>query len=643
MSFNKQILLFIVGMTLALLVGTYALNVSNTKTFLQNQLQSHASDTATSLGLSLNSVADPEHPAQMEAMIDAVYDRGHFLKIALHDLDGEVIYERANANVPYGVPEWFTRWLTIESPSAGSVVQNGWSPLGELTVQAHSGYAYSELWQAVQNLLFWFVVAALVAFLLAWLLVRALLKPLKKIELQARSIARKEYVYQDALPTTLEFRQVVMAMNEMVTKLKGVFEREAKMTQKFQRMAYQDSVTGLSNRDHFEMLMASRLNSDQGTSSGTMVMLRVNELKALNDAYGFEVGDAFMRDLAQTLLAVFACEDGVFARLNGAEIIAVLPGQSAGETQDTAAMLHDRLKTILHQLKIAPDTTSLSVALIPYQSGDTRPALLSQLAFALKQPEAQTDVAMADALQPAGTDEPDRDWSGLIESALDEKRFTLYQQSSRDRNGRIHDTELFVRMIDPEGTIHSAGYFMPTLEKQGWLHRLDKLVIELAGEHCRNTQSDALLAINLSQGFLNQAETIEQALAELKSFRKMDLAFEVSEHWIVNNQARAKAAFGQLKQMGFTVGVDHFGAHFSELNYLQAMRPHYIKLEGGFSDKIETDAQTQSYVTTVSEMAQSLDVTVIAMAVENEAQRQAYRDAGVSAFQGYLYGAPGPL
>ena len=79
MSLNKQMIMFVVSVLIMVLIGTFYLNFSQTKSYLENQLESHAQDTATSLGLSLSSVADPEDPSSMETMINAVFDRGSYL------------------------------------------------------------------------------------------------------------------------------------------------------------------------------------------------------------------------------------------------------------------------------------------------------------------------------------------------------------------------------------------------------------------------------------------------------------------------------------------------------------------------------------------------------------------------------------
>jgi len=79
------------------------------------------------------------------------------------------------------------------------------------------------------------------------------------------------------------------------------------------------------------------------------------------------------------------------------------------------------------------------------------------------------------------------------------------------------------------------------------------------------------------------------------------------------------------------------------VRYLQDLRPDYIKLDAAFSKAIENDEQTRSYVSSLCELADSLDIDVIAMAVENEEQLKAFNELGVKYSQGYFYGATSAL
>lgn len=643
MTFNRQILLFISGLVLVLFIGTFWLNLSGTKTFLQNQLSSHAEDASTSLGLSLSSVADLDNPASIEAMIDAVFDRGHYRLIAFKDMDDEQVYQRENLSLSAEVPDIFVSLFSIESPSAKALVQSGWMPIGNLTVQANAGYAYFELWQAAKTLVGWFSLAVFLALSIAFFMVKTLLRPLKKIEIQANAIVKKQYVYQDELPSTLEFKTVVLAMNKMVGQLKDVFDREARVADKLKRMTYQDSVTGLSNRNHFDMMLEAQLMTSEDANQGSLVMLRVEGLKELNDKYGYQLGDAFIRNLANKLLATMPNEEGVYARLSGLELIAILPSVAVQTLQAPAQLLVDSVELLLKDLNAQDSNVELSVIITDYVSGDKRGSLLGRLGFGVKQlqesPEQRVIILSENEVEALKDDA----WRELIDYAFQQDAFKLYRQAHQDADGKVHDTELFIRMVDRDGSLRSAAYFMPTIERFNRLLELDLVVIRLAIKHQEQLEDKPLLAINLSPSLLNDKESLNQVLDYLRNNKNINLAFEFSDSWAVRDVEYSIKVLDKFRKLGFKVGIDGFGSRFTEMKYLQEIRPDYIKLDGAFSRRIESDEQTRSYLNSVCELAKALDVPVIAMAIETDLQLEAFKQVGINFYQGYLFGTPSPL
>lgn len=644
MSLKKQMTIFIASMLLILLAGTFALNLSNTKNFLQDQLSSHAQDTATSLGLSLSTNADPEDVATMETMINAVFDRGYYANITLVDVEDKLIYERNTSYNMDAVPSWFIELISLETPTADALVQAGWFPLGTLSVTSHAGYAYVELWQAAIQLSTWFAIAAFVAVILVFLALRWMLKPLHQLEKQAAAIVDKRYIVQEKLPNTTEFRRVVHAMNVMVTKLKTVFEREAKAAEKLQKMAFQDSVTGLSNRRHFEMTVDSLLDPNLDTVPGKIALLRIEGLKELNDQFGYMIGDHVMKDIADLVQKSLKAPHCLFARLNGTELVAIVPSASTKHFESSLKLVCATLPDLLaqHQAESAP--TSLSASFQSYSPGDQRGSLLAALDFGIEQANASGKNSVYHHQDEQKTDTENAMWEQLLDDAIRHNRFLLYQQAAYSADQSIHDKEVFIRLKAEDGHIHSAGYFMPGMEQIGRTADIDKLVIKLAFNYLQSHQENSLISINLTQSIVNDVgmqKWLKEALTTLENRQKM--AFEISEQFVTSFKEASWALIQSLRSLGVQVGIDHFGSQFGKMRYLQELKPSYIKLDAALTKGIEHDEQVRSYVESLCEMCSSLDIEIIAMAVENETQRDAFQALGVQHFQGYYFGAPAPL
>lgn len=640
MSLTKQMILFISALLLIVLVGTFTLTFTNTKAYLEDQLQTHAQDTATSLGLSLSSVANPEEASSMQTMIDAVFDRGYFAHISMKDMDNAEIYLREAPLNVNNTPDWFVKMVSFHAPLAEALVQSGWQPIGTLRVQSNLGYAYTELWKTASSLLVWFSLAAIFSIMVALISIKTMLKPMTQLMRQAESIVKKEYLIQDKLPKTIEIRNVVIAMNSMVKKIKETFDRDAEIAKQLQVLAYQDAVTETSNRVHFEMLFDSLLDPHQENTNGALVLIRVEGLKALNDTHGYLIGNMMIKNLSDRLQSTFLNPKGIYARLNGTELIAVLPELSAKNLAAQAASLAQEFPHILDQISGQTPGVFISIALIDYQPGEHRSALLVQLDFAIKQALLKGyNQAYYHQVNTSDTTNTDSIESWLSQ-AIAKDRFTLFKQPSVNSAGAIHDYELLIRLKEEDGTLRSAGYFIPVLEKLNQLFDLDVCVIEKALAFIKANTPKEALAINLSRASLSSQETLDKIINLLQEDTAHCLSFELSETLVISLKEQAIELIDTLKTKGIPMGIDQFGGHFSDMHYLQQLRPNYVKLNGAFTKMITQDKQTQSYVSSLCEMAMSLDIQVIAMAIENEAQVNAFKELGVSYFQGYHFGAP---
>jgi diguanylate cyclase (GGDEF)-like protein len=644
MSLNKQMIIFITAIVLILLLGTFAFNLHNTKNFLQEQLRSHAQDTATSLGLSLSTIPDPEDIASMETMINAVFDGGYYAHISLEDMDKKTIYHKQNAKSMEEVPFWFIKSIHLETPSANAMVQAGWIPIGILNVSSHAGFAYIQLWNTAKNLFVWFLFSAIIAILIAIYIIRIMLQPLRKMEQQADAIVKKEYLIQEALPSTLEFRQVVIAMNAMVQKLKDIFERDAKNAEKLQKLAYQDSVTGLSNRRHFEMIIDSLLDPQQDAPDGVICLLRVNELKEMNDQFGYLTGDEFIKSLSEKLITQIKQEDAIFARLNGTELVALLPRANANQLKEPTDNINNSMPELLKQLKAEETKTSISIAYTDYKPGEKRGALLAHLDFAIEQ--AELEGKNCSFYYNISKDQTKHDsWEKTLTKAIEEHRFVLFQQTAFSQDNTVHDQELFIRMQDNDGVIRSAGYFMPAVEQLNKTAALDEMVINMTLGYLRTHAETPVIAMNLSKAIIENNTLQNKLISDLSNYTNLTyrLAIELPERLILELKDQSWPFIQKLKGLGVNIGIDHFGASFGSMLYLQDLRPDYVKLDASFSKATENDEQTRDYLSSLCELTGSLDIDVVAMAIETHEQASQMATLGVNFYQGYLYGAPSPL
>ena len=262
MSLFKQLLIAICLFLIVAFTGSFMVSLESSRTQYVNQLRSHAQDAATALALSLTPNIDD--PAMTELLVSSIFDSGYYAKIRVVDLSNDkTLVERSGIPTDTKVPEWFVRLIGLEPAGGDAIVSRGWEQAARVEVVSHPMFALAKLWQSALGSLAWLLICGVVSAILGALLLRRQLKPLDYMVQQSHAIARREFLSLPQLPRTPELRRVVQAMNQMVEKLKALFQEQAERSEKLRVESYQDNLTGLANRRYFEMQLNARVSNPE--------------------------------------------------------------------------------------------------------------------------------------------------------------------------------------------------------------------------------------------------------------------------------------------------------------------------------------------------------------------------------------------
>ena len=251
MTLFKQILIIICVIFVTLFISTFFVSTENIRDYLEEQLSSHAQDAATSLGIALTAEIGDNDIASMETYTNAMFDSGYYKEIVIRDIDDKILVQKDRPVIIDEVPAWFINLFPLHAPHQEASVESGWQTAGTITIQSYPGFAYKKLWENALNTLQLYLLVMLAILLVTAFALKFLLRPLLAIRRQAEAICNREFPIIDIKPKTIEFLQVVTALNKMSKKLKEIFTEQAKMTEDLQKQAFQDDLTGLPNRSIF--------------------------------------------------------------------------------------------------------------------------------------------------------------------------------------------------------------------------------------------------------------------------------------------------------------------------------------------------------------------------------------------------------
>lgn len=115
------------------------------------------------------------------------------------------------------------------------------------------------------------------------------------------------------------------------------------------------------------------------------------------------------------------------------------------------------------------------------------------------------------------------------------------------------------------------------------------------------------------------------------------IVLELTEQQAFINPTVIVATLSQLRKRGFQVALDDFGEGFSNLQFVQAIKPDYLKLSGSFCHDLSTDRHKQIIVQTVVQMAKQLSIATVLEQVETHEELHHARRLGIDYAQGYLF------
>jgi diguanylate cyclase (GGDEF)-like protein len=651
MTLYRQLIIFTLCLFFLLFTGSWLAKFESTRSFLINQLQSHAQDTATSLGLTISTHVAADDMPTVEGMINAVFDRGYYESIILIDTANKPILERKLKVTIENVPQWFISLVPLKTPEATANIMSGWRQTGTIHIKSHPGYAYNTLWEDVLRMSLWFAACGILVLVGGAVGLRILLKPLFLVEEQANALCRKEYEIQEHLPWTKELRSVVQAMNRMTIKVREMFEEQVAHAESLRERAYHDVLTGLGNRRYFESQLNAYLDHPDSPKKGMILLLQIHDLSILNQKRGFQAGDELLQRVGGLIKECFApYENGVLARLTGGDFCIFLPDALPFETEAISTLLTNQLRQIATE-KISFSDNVGHIGISVFDGPVSLARLLSEADAALA--SAKQIGANAWSIRVMGAESEkmplgQREWKELLEKSLYEGRIVLDAQpvvKTQERNHILH-LEVFSRIVQENGELLSAALFMPFAERLKLVSALDRIVLEKIMKFDRHKLPSETIAVNISAASLQDLafrKWLESLLVKLPSTAPR-LIFEFTEYGAVQNLQLLREFSTFVRKCGHAIGLDHFGQSFSHLGYLQSLRPEYVKIDRAYTGELkEGENDSRFYIGSLCSVAHSIDIAVIAEGVETEQQYLILKEFNLDAVQGYVVERPKPM
>ena len=633
MSMYRQLWLAIIISMLLALGGSLLASMLSARGYLESQLSIKNTDNAAALALSL-SQSNPD-PISVELAVSALFDSGHYELIRVVDPQGKAIVERSAPLGELDAPEWFVRRLPIRATPGHAQISNGWKQFGTVTLISHSRFAYGALWDSVLKMIGALAAAGLVGGYLGSLILRRLKRPLDAVIDQATAITERRFVTIDE-PDVPELRQLAVAMNTTVGRLKTMFDDEAARFEAVRREANFDPLTGLANRNHFMARLRHSLDAEDA-AGGQLLMIRLADLAGVNRRLGRAATDDFLKRCSAVIDQCAAQHaQGIAARLNGADFAVMLPGETAG-TAITEQLLANLVTAATPFVDGKP---TAAIGFGRYGHGMDLGALLSRIDNALASAEAEGRNVLREAVAENDTDQPRtaEQWARMIRCALDNQWVRLISFPVVEFSGQLSHRECPLRlMFDEKGEWLPAGQFLPIAERLRLTPDLDLAAVSLGLRELEAHPELPGLAINLSPSSIGEESFRKQLFALLAAHRTsaQRIWLEVAETGALKHLDPFRELCRSLKTTGCRIGLEHFGHQFSQIGHLHDLGLDFLKVDSSFVRGLDSNAGNAAFLKGLASIAHGIGLQVLAEGVASEAEYKALETLGFD-------GATGP-
>jgi diguanylate cyclase (GGDEF)-like protein len=451
----------------------------------------------------------------------------------------------------------------------------------------------------------------------------------------------------------LAFTQTDAAFLEAVAHIVGDATERARAAAEREHRALHDPLTDRPNRALFtDRLGEALIRSHREQKQLAVYFLDIDDFKLVNDSFGHAVGDELLKAFAARLREGLVMTDTV-ARFGGDEF-AILCENLRNEVDATG--IAERIRRSLEEPFViggAPYRISASIGVALSGGSDDADGLVAHADAAMYRAKERSrggyeffDHAMRERVRMR------LGYETALRSAIADGGLKLAVQPIVSLpDGEPIGSEALLRWHHPDLGQVPPDEFIPIAEKSGAILAIGEWVLREAAELTTAWRADPALRrllplhVNVSARQLVQHEFTESAeeVVVLAGADPADLAFEVTEHALLDGGVATATTLARLKESGFAIVLDDFGTGYSSLSNLKQFPIDAVKIDRMFISRLTEEKGDEAIVSAVLGIAYAFGIEVVAEGIETSRQVERLAALGCRRGQGYYFARPGPV
>lgn len=383
----------------------------------------------------------------------------------------------------------------------------------------------------------------------------------------------------------------------------------------------------------------------------SVLMLDVDDFKAINDTYGHDAGDIVLINISKILTESLRQSDFV-GRYGGEEFLIILPNTDENSALYVAEKIRKSIELFDFSLNENTNsriklTVSIGVASL-YKHGESGDDLIKAADICLYRAkrEGKNKVVTLPAEEISIVIKTEFEAKNIITKAIEEDRLIpFYQPIVNSNTKEIVGYEVLARIYDSENDKYISAYiFINDALKYGLGNKIDRIIQEKAIKYLSDKvkKDNKLIFFNLSRVFLYNSENLDNLynLLRNKGINPNQIVLEITEEEAITDIVKVKEMIRYGKYLGFKFAIDDFGAGYSNFIYLKHFDIDIVKIDGSLISNIDKDADDRIIVESIVKIAHYKGIKTLAEMVETQQEFETLKDIGIDYIQGYFISKP---
>ena len=407
-----------------------------------------------------------------------------------------------------------------------------------------------------------------------------------------------------------------------------------------------DSLTGLMNRHAYYNRIEELFSDKRHLHTTAFIMIDLDNLKYVNDTYGHDFGDEYIKIAARALKG-FEEDGGIVARISGDEFNICLPGFSSKER--VRAIIERVRGRLLESSCLLADGThlkvrgSMGVSWYP-DDADTPELLMKYADFAMytikhstKGNVAEFDKGAysADSVLLTGVEE--------LNHIIEEGRVRYaFQSIVSAKTGEIYGYEALMRV---QSKVFQSPLELLRIAKKGAkLYDIERLTWQRSLAEFQALIDAGKIEKN-ARVFVNSLSDCElegedmQLIEEAHRALMPRVVLEILESESANETFIAHKK-SYMKKNGALIALDDFGTGYNSEYALLSFSPNIIKVDRSIINGCDKDASRRMIISNLVNLSHGKDILVVAEGVETAEELKTVIACGVDLIQGYYLSHP---